>query len=65
MELSQIKSAIDNRKTAKFDGIECFVVGYQLLMTDNGNKIYSVGLREKRRKHTLYWENINKVTLEE
>ncbi len=65
MELSQIKSAIDNRKSAKFDSIECFVVGYQLLMTDNGNKIYSIGLREKRRKHTLYWVNINKVSLEE
>ena len=65
MELSEIKSALKNRKSAKFDGIECFVVGYQVLISENGTKTYSVGLREKRRKHTLYWININKVILEE
>ena len=45
MQLSEVKNAIDKRKTAYFDGIECFVVGYQLLNL-GGNKIYSVGLQE-------------------
>ena len=64
MQLSEVKNAIDKRKTACFDGIECYVVGYQLLNL-NGNKIYSVGLQEKRNKRTLYWAQLNKVKLED
>ena len=64
MQLSEVKNAIDKRKTAYFDGIECFVVGYQLLNL-NGNKIYSVGLQEKKNKRTLYWAQLNKVKLED
>ena len=64
MQLSEVKNAIDKRKTAYFDGIECFVVGYQLLNL-NGNKIYSVGLQEKRNKRALYWVQIEKVRLED
>ena len=64
MQLSEVKNAIDKRKTAYFDGIECFVVGYQLLNL-NGNKIYSVGLQEKRNKRTCYWVQIEKVRLED
>ena len=64
MQLSEVKNAIDKRKTAYFDGIECFVVGYKLLKLDD-NKIYSVGMQEKRNKRTLYWVRIEKVKLED
>lgn len=64
MELHEVKSAIENKQRATCDGIKYFVVGYKLEIDQYNEKLYSVGLRERKGMQRVIWVRLRDVELE-
>ena len=64
MELKDIKSAIKKRQKATYDGDRYFVVGYKLEINIYNEKLYSVGLRERKGMQRVIWVRLRDVELE-
>lgn len=64
MELKDIKSAIEKRQKATYDGGRYFVVGYKLEVNIYNEKLYSVGLRERKSMQRVIWVRLRDVELE-
>ena len=64
MELKDVKSAIEKRKKAVFNGKKYIVIGYKLEMNKFGEKLYSVGLRERKGMQRVIWARLRDVELE-
>ena len=64
MELKDIKSAIEKRQKATYDDGRYFVVGYKLEINIYNEKLYSVGLRERKGMQRVIWVRLRDVELE-
>lgn len=64
MELKDIKSAIEKRQKATYDGGRYFVVCYKLEINIYNEKLYSVGLRERKGMQRVIWVRLRDVELE-
>lgn len=64
MELKDIKSAIEKRQKATYDGDRYFVVSYKLEINIYNEKLYSVGLRERKGMQRVIWVRLRDVELE-
>ena len=64
MELKDIKSAIEKRQKATYDVGRYFVVGYKLEINIYNEKLYSVGLRERKGMQRVIWVRLRDVELE-
>ena len=64
MELHEVKSAIENKQRAIYDGGKYFVVGYKLEINQYNEKLYSVGLRERKGMQRVIWVKLRDVELE-
>ena len=64
MELHEVKSAIENKQRAIYDGGKYFVVGYKLEIDQYNEKLYSVGLRERKGMQRVIWVRLRDVELE-